>query len=94
VTPAKKTVVCRRNGTGFGRDHRCAAGFTENLGLFEVPKLKSLAANADVFAFAWKSSKHQAYFAAKEARGSRQTLLPVGKGSASILDCVLKELES
>lgn len=57
-------------------------------------KLKSLAANADVFAFAWKSSKHQAYFAAKEARGSRQTLLPVGKGSASILDCVLKELES
>ena len=37
MTPAKKTVVCRRNGTGFGRDHRCAVRFTENLGLFEVP---------------------------------------------------------
>lgn len=56
-------------------------------------KLKSLAANADIFVFAWKSSKHQAYFAAKEARGSRRTLLPLGKGSASILDCVLGELE-
>lgn len=56
-------------------------------------KLKSLAASADIFVFAWKSSKHQAYFAAKDARGSRQTLLPLGKGSASILDCVLGELE-
>ncbi|MBU9187915.1 protein DpdD [Burkholderia gladioli] len=56
-------------------------------------KLKHLAANADIFVFAWKSSKHQAYYAAKEARGSRQTLLPLGKGSASILDCVLSELE-
>lgn len=55
-------------------------------------KLKSLAANADIFVFAWKSSKHQAYFAAKEARGSRRTLLPLGKGSASILDCVLGEI--
>lgn len=56
-------------------------------------KLKSLAANADIFVFAWKSSKHQAYFSAKDARGSRKTLLPIGKGSASILDCVLGELE-
>ena len=55
-------------------------------------KLKSLAANADIFVFAWKSSKHQAYFAVKESRGPRQTLLPLGKGSASILDCVLAEL--
>lgn len=57
-------------------------------------KLKSLAANADIFVFAWKSSKHQAYFAAKDARGSKQTLLPLGKGSASILDCVLGELNA
>jgi len=56
-------------------------------------KLKNLAANADIFVFAWKSSKHQAYFAAKEARGSRRTLLPLGKGSASILDCVLGQIE-
>lgn len=55
-------------------------------------KLKSLAANADIFVFAWKSSKHQAFFAAKDARGSKQILLPLGKGSASILDCVLGEL--
>ncbi|MYZ42460.1 protein DpdD [Schauerella aestuarii] len=55
-------------------------------------KLKVLAATADIFVFAWKSSKHQAYFAAKEARGARQTLLPIGKGSASILDCVLRKI--
>ena len=55
-------------------------------------KLKGLAANADIFVFAWKSSKHQAYFAAKEARGSRPMLLPLGKGSASILECVLEEI--
>jgi hypothetical protein len=56
-------------------------------------KLKHLAAAADIFVFAWKSSKHQAYYAAKEARGNRQTLLPLGKGSASILDCVFRELQ-
>jgi hypothetical protein len=56
-------------------------------------KLKHLAANADIFVFAWKSSKHQAYFAVKDARGSKQTLLPLGKGSASILDCVLAQLD-
>ncbi len=55
-------------------------------------KLKGLASNADIFVFAWKSSKHQAYFAAKEARGRRRILLPLGKGSASILGCVLEEL--
>jgi len=55
-------------------------------------KLKNLAKNADIFVFAWRSSKHQAYYAAKDSRGSRQTLLPLGKGSASILDCVLDEL--
>lgn len=56
-------------------------------------KLKSLAANADIFVFAWKSSKHQAYYAVKEARSNLKTLLPLGKGSASILDSVLKEIE-
>lgn len=56
-------------------------------------KLKHLAANADIFVFAWKSSKHQAYFAVKDARGSKQTLLPLGKGSASILDCVMVQLD-
>ncbi len=56
-------------------------------------KLKNLAANADIFVFAWKSSKHQAYYSVKDARQSKQTLLPLGKGSASILDCILNELD-
>ena len=55
-------------------------------------KLKGLATSADIFVFAWKSSKHQAYFASKVARGSRSILLPLGKGSASIVDCVVKEI--
>jgi hypothetical protein len=55
-------------------------------------RLKHLAANADIFVFAWKSSKHQAYYAAKEARSNRDMLLPLGKGSASILESVLGEL--
>lgn len=64
-----------------------------NADLAATDKLKHLAANADIFVFAWKSSKHQAYYAAKDARGNRQTLLPMGKGSASILSCVLSELD-
>jgi hypothetical protein len=64
-----------------------------NSDVVATDKLTHLAANADIFVFAWKSSKHQAYYAAKEARGNRQTLLPLGKGTASILDCVLGELE-
>jgi hypothetical protein len=55
-------------------------------------RLKHLASSSDIFVFAWKSSKHQAYYAAKDARGERETLLPLGKGSASILECVLGEL--
>lgn len=55
-------------------------------------RLKQLAANADIFVFAWRSSKHQAYFAIKDARGNRPNLLlPEGKGSASILK-VLSEV--
>jgi hypothetical protein len=64
-----------------------------NSDVVATDKLTHLAANADIFVFAWKSSKHQAYYAAKEARGSGQTLLPLGKGTASILDCVLGEIE-
>ncbi|CDO81990.1 protein DpdD [Pseudomonas aeruginosa] len=64
-----------------------------NADLVATEKLKNLAATADIFVFAWKSSKHQAYYAAKEARGDMETLLPTGKGSASILGCVLSEIE-
>ena len=38
ATPPRKTVGCQRNWTELGRGHHCAAGFTENLGLFEVPE--------------------------------------------------------
>ena len=37
ATPPRNAVVCQRNWVEFGRGHHCAAGFTENLGLFEVP---------------------------------------------------------
>jgi hypothetical protein len=55
-------------------------------------RLRHLAANSDIFVFAWRSSKHQAYYCAKEARGHRDMQLPPGKGCASILDSVFKEL--
>ena len=42
ATPPRKTVGCQRNWTELGRRHHCAAGFTENLGLFEVPYTKSI----------------------------------------------------
>ena len=38
ATPPRNAVVCQRNWTELGRRHHCAVGFTENLGLFEVPK--------------------------------------------------------
>ena len=63
-----------------------------NADMSSTERLKHLAYAADIFVFAWKSSKHQAYYAAKDARGNRVTRLPLGKGSASILDCVLDEL--
>lgn len=63
-----------------------------NADMTSTDRLKHLASNADIFVFAWKSSKHQAYYAAKDARGDRETLLPLGKGSASILACVLGAL--
>lgn len=64
-----------------------------NADVVATDKLKSLAASANIFVFAWKSSKHQAFYAVKDARGNQQTLLPIGKGSASILSCILNELQ-
>ncbi len=63
-----------------------------NADMASTDRLKHLASSSDIFVFAWKSSKHQAYYAAKDARGDRETLLPLGKGSASILECVLGAL--
>lgn len=50
--------------------------------------LRSLAKEADVFIFAWLSSKHSAYYAIKEERGDKPLLQPSGKGSTSMLDCI------
>ena len=48
-------------------------------------RLSILSRNADVFVFAWKSSKHQAYFCVKDARGAKEIVMPSGKGTASIV---------
>ncbi len=57
-------------------------------------RLQSLAKNSDIFVFAWKSSKHQAYFCVKEARITRNILMAPGKGSASIIKCVIEKIMS
>lgn len=55
--------------------------------------LRSLAREADVFIFAWLSSKHSAYYAIKEERGNKPLLQPSGKGSTSMLDCIRSYLK-
>jgi hypothetical protein len=55
-------------------------------------RLASLAKNADIFIFAWKSSKHQAYFCVKDARGTKEVILPSGKGTASIVKSALQSI--
>lgn len=57
-------------------------------------KLTSLASNADVFVFAWKSSKHQAYYCVKEARKGQDIIMPLGKGTASIVRSVLEHINN
>jgi hypothetical protein len=56
-------------------------------------RLRHLSAKADVFVFAWRSSKHQAYFCVKEFRGNRPLSMPAGKGSASIVQAALAGVE-
>jgi hypothetical protein len=55
-------------------------------------RLISLANNADVFVFAWKSSKHQAYYCVKESRQEREIIMPSGKGAASIVKSALDNI--
>ena len=55
--------------------------------------LKWLAKSADIFVFAWKSSKHQAYFCVKTARGEKEIIMPLGKGAASIVRSVLERIQ-
>ncbi|QKE37686.1 protein DpdD [Ferrovum myxofaciens] len=55
-------------------------------------RLVALAKNADIFVFAWKSSKHQAYFCVKDARGAKEIVMPSGKGTASIVKSILERI--
>jgi hypothetical protein len=56
-------------------------------------QLRSLAESVDYFAFAWLTASHAAYDCVKKAIGSdERLLLPQGKGSSSIVRCVLDAL--
>ena len=56
-------------------------------------RLINLARTADILVFAWKSSKHQAFYCIKDHRdGARPLLQPQGKGSSSILRAVLENV--
>jgi hypothetical protein len=57
-------------------------------------QLRALAKAADIFVFAWKSSKHQAYYCVKDTRQGKEIVLPRGKGSASILAGVLEKISA
>lgn len=54
-------------------------------------QLATLARNAELFVFAWRSSKHAAYYCIKEHRPKEMRLLmPPGKGTASIVRVLLE----
>ncbi|UPU36625.1 hypothetical protein M1B72_02660 [Geomonas paludis] len=50
--------------------------------------LMNLAKSADIFVFAWRSSKHQAYYCVKECVQKHRFLQPSGKGSTTIVRSV------
>ncbi len=52
--------------------------------------LKALARESDYFVFAWLSSAHQAYYSIKAERKGKPLLQPQGKGSSSMLRCLLE----
>lgn len=57
-----------------------------------TPALENLARSSDLFVFAWRSSKHQAYYCVKKIVQEDRLLLPLGKGSSSIVNCVLEKM--
>ncbi|WLB09484.1 protein DpdD [Bradyrhizobium elkanii] len=54
-------------------------------------RLAALARNAELFVFAWRSSKHAAYYCIKDHRPKdMRILMPHGKGTASIVRAILE----
>ncbi|MEF1280249.1 protein DpdD [Vibrio fortis] len=51
--------------------------------------LKVLARESDYFVFAWLSSAHQAFYSIKAERKGKPLLQPKGKGSSSMLRCLV-----
>jgi hypothetical protein len=59
-------------------DHECTS------------RLANLARSADIFVFAWKSSKHQAFYCVKDNRNGPNPMIQAqGKGTSSILRAIL-----
>ena len=58
-----------------------------------TPRLKSLAQQADVFVFAWKSSKHAAYDCVKAAvKGKDRLIMARGAGTTSLVEAATEHL--
>lgn len=56
-------------------------------------KLKNLARTATVFAFAWKSSTHQAFYCVKNHQGATtQLCMPQGSGSSSMIRRIYQQV--
>ena len=64
-----------------------------NADLVCTPKLKSLAQTAQVFVFAWKSSKHAAYDCVKAAISAKNNLVMArGVGTTSLVAAALERV--
>lgn len=73
--------LCSTVQVNLNCDHECTEG------------LINLARSADLFVFAWKCSKHQAFYCIKKHRKSERPLIqPEGKGASSILRAILEDL--
>jgi hypothetical protein len=58
-------------------------------------RLKNLARTADVFAFSWKTSTHQAFYCVKNHQGAAtQLCLPKGSGSSSMIRSIYEKIGS
>lgn len=71
--------ICPTVRVDLNSDHECTKA------------LISLARSADLFVFAWKSSKHQAFYCVKDHRDTGNPMIQAqGKGTSSILRAVLE----